>query len=312
VRTYPPPLAHYELLPVDAARRTVENDAAMVETAGSNVVHIRAREPWWRIPWREIAACRELLWFLARRDLTIVYKQSVLGPVWMIVTPLVTTLVFTVVFSRVARLQTDGLPAFLFYLSGTLFWNYFQGCLMSSSATLLANAHVFSKVYFPRLVMPLSATLTNLVRLGLGLLIYAGVHLSFAVTGRVSFLPSWGLLALPLVAFQCALVGLGAGLWLAALTAKYRDLQFATPFLVQLWMYATPVVYPASYVRSIFRWMWSLNPMTPVVEAGRAILLGRSSLDAPMALIGLATGAVLCFTGVLVFQRVQRNYLDSV
>ncbi len=283
-----------------------------MDNNANTVTRIRPLESWWHIPWEEIVAYRELLWFIARRDFTVVYKQTILGPVWFIITPLLTTLVFTVVFGRVAQVRTDDLPRFLFYLSGTVFWNYFQGCMTTSSGTLTNNAYLFGKVYFPRLLMPCASVITNLARLLLSLAIYGCAHLYYVWDGVMPLLPSWGILALPLLVLECAMVGLGSGLWISALTAKYRDLQFAVPFLTQLWMYATPVVYPASYVRATTRWIWSLNPMTPIVEAGRQVLLGRSSIDAGMVIIGACSATLLCLSGILVFNRVQRNFVDNI
>lgn len=283
-----------------------------MDTTAHTMVRIRPVESWWHIPWEELVAYRELLWFIARRDLTVVYKQTILGPLWFVITPLVTTLAFTLVFGRVARMRTDGLPHFLFYLSGTVFWNYFQGCMTSSSGTLTHNTHLFGKIYFPRLIMPCAAVLTNLARLLLGLAIYACAHLYHLWNGGLPLVPPAGLLILPLLVLQCAMVGLGAGLWISALTAKYRDLHFAVPFLTQIWMYATPVVYPASYVGRTTRWLWSLNPMTPLVEAGRQVLLGRSSIDAVMVAVGACSALLLCVSGILVFNRVQRNFIDNI
>ena len=277
----------------------------------ATLVHIRAHQPWFRIPWHEIVEYRDLFWLLVKRDLTAVYKQTILGPLWFVIGPLMTTVVFTVVFDRVAAIGTDGLPAFLFYMCGTVFWNYFLACLNGASNALVANAGVFGKVYFPRLIVPFSAAITGLAHLILGLAMLGGFYIYFVLHG-VTVRPSPWLLALPLLVLQSLGAGLGAGLWMTSLTAKYRDLRFALPIIAQLWMYATPIVYPASKVPEAWRWIWCLNPMVPVVESARLALLGQGSVTPAMLAVGGISAALLFFSGVLVFNRVQRTFVDTV
>ncbi|MGI6496184.1 MAG: ABC transporter permease [Kiritimatiellia bacterium] len=280
----------------------------------SDEVILRPTAPWWRIPWREVFEYRELLWFMAKRNFTVSYKQTVLGPLWFVVGPLATTVVFTVVFGRIAKVSTDGTQPFLFYLGGTVLWNFFSACLNAASGSLSSNVHLFSKVYFPRLVMPLASVLTCVPSLLLGLAIFAIVHGLFLLAGTPC--PAvhpvrW--LAIPLLAGQAALAGLGTGLLFAAATVKYRDLRFAIPIITRFWFYATPVVYPASYLRGTpaLRW-FGLNPMAPVVEAGRWALLGTDFPDIGMVAIGIGVSIVLFLLGVIIFTRVERTFVDSI
>ena len=273
---------------------------------------IRANQPWWRIHSREIWAYRDLLWFLVRRDFTAIYKQSVLGPLWFVIQPLLTTLVFTVIFGHVAKIGTDGLPPFLFYLSGMVLWNYFQGCLNNVSAALLDNAQVFGKVYFPRLVAPLALTISNLGQLAINLALYLAFLVYFGLFTTAPIHPSWTVLALPVLILQTAAAGLGAGLWLAALTAKYRDLRFALPFLAQLWMFVTPIVYPVSVVAPKHQWVLALNPVAGVVDFNRHAFLGTPTMSPLMYGLGGLIGLLLLISGVLLFNKVQRNFVDTI
>lgn len=273
---------------------------------------IRPDSPWWRIPWRELADYRELLWFVAKRNFTVAYKQTILGPLWFVAGPLATTVVFTVIFGHLAKLRTDGSAPFLFYLSGTLFWNFFSACLHAASSSLSSNAHLFGKVYFPRLVMPLASVLTCLPRLVLGLVIFGGAGIAFHFAGNGPEFHPLRLLALPPLVLFAALAGLGTGLVFAALSAKYRDLRFASSMVLRLWFYATPVIYPASYFAPRFhRWL-GFNPMAPVEETARWALLGSGSVNPAMLAIGAASAVAIFLAGVAAFNRVERTFIDVV
>ena len=239
---------------------------ALLSALSPMKTHIKANQPWWRIGWREIWEYRDLLKLLIRRDLTAIYKQTILGPLWFVIQPLLTTVVFTIIFGNVANISTDGVPHFVFYMSGTIFWNYFQGVLNHGAGSLVGNTNVLSKVYFPRLIIPLSGVFVNLAHLALNFVLFLGFYGWFMFRGS-DMSPNGWLFLLPALILQCGLMGLGFGLWVSAVTIKYRDLRFALPFLTQLWMYATPVVYPASLVvkpgPKLVLW---LNPMTAVVE----------------------------------------------
>jgi lipopolysaccharide transport system permease protein len=273
---------------------------------------LRANQPWWRINGREVWDYRDLLWVLIRRDFTAIYKQSILGPLWFVIQPLTTTLVFTVVFGYVAKIGTDGMPPFLFYLSGMVLWNYFQGCLNSIATALMDNAHVFGKVYFPRLVIPLALTFSNLGQLVINLGLYVVLLLYFGLFTPAPLHFSWMMLALPVLVLQTAVVGLGSGLWLAAMTAKYRDLRFALPFLAQIWMFITPLVYPASVVAPQHRWVLALNPMAGVVDFNRHAFLGTPAMSPMLYGIGGVVGLLLLISGLMIFNKVQRTFVDTI
>jgi lipopolysaccharide transport system permease protein len=279
--------------------------------AGMEVV-FRANRSWWRIPVREIWEYRDLMWLMVRRDFTAVYKQSILGPVWYVIQPLVTTLTFTVVFGQLARIGTDGTPSFLFYLSGIMLWTYFQACLNTVATSLMDNAHVFGKVYFPRLVVPLALVITNLGQLAINFVLYAGFWVYYAYFTPASLQMGWSLLAFPVLVLQTAMVGLGSGLWLAALTAKYRDLRFALGFLSQIWMFVTPIVYPTSVVMDRHLWILALNPMAGVVDYARHLLLGTPVMEPMVGAIGALVGLLIFLSGLLYFNKVQRAFVDTI
>ena len=275
--------------------------------------YIKANQPWWRIDLREIWEYRDLLRMLVRRDLTAVYKQTLLGPLWFIIQPLVTTVIFTIIFGQVAKVPTDGVPQFIFYMSGTVLWNYFSGCMTQAGNSLVGNMHVLTKVYFPRLVMPLSSVVTNLAHLALNFTMFLGFYLFFLFARDTAMVPQWSLLAFPLLVLQCALLGLALGLWIAGLTTKYRDLSFALPFLTQVWMFMTPIVWPASQVQNpALQWLLWLNPMAFVVECGRWMFTGAGTLSWAVGGLSVGMTAILLATGLLLFNRVQRNFVDTI
>lgn len=277
-------------------------------------VTIRPTRAWVALDWRSLVAYRDLIGLLVQRDFTARYKQTVLGPLWYILNPFLTTLVFTVVFSRIMGISTDGTPPMLFYLCGMLGWSYFSNVLGATANSLAGNAGLFSKVYFPRLVPPLAATLSNLLALGVQLLtflVFYTQQLVAAAPGAVAA-PSVRWLLFPLLAAHMALLGLGVGLVLSALTAKYRDLQHVQGFLVQLWMYATPVIYPYSRIPADWRWVAALNPMTAVVEATRWMFLGTGAMPAEAYAASLAVTAVVLAAGLVVYQRAARTFVDTV
>lgn len=271
---------------------------------------IRANTPWWRIGLREIWEYRDLIGIMARRDLTSTYKQSVLGPAWFVIQPLLTTIVFTVVFGNIARIGTDGIPPLLFYMSGMLIWNFFAMCMNTIAGTLTSNVPLFSKVYFPRLCVPVVKVLVNGATVALNFLMFMGFWLYYRYWVGVALPPPWHMLALlPLLAFG-AILGMGTGLVLASMTIKYRDVKFFLPFLAQLWMYATPIIYPSSLVPERWRWMLFCNPMCWAVEATRRLLVGRGSVDVWQAAAGAAAALLLLAVGLFAFNRVQRTFVD--
>ena len=274
---------------------------------------IRAGRPWWQINWREIAEYRDLLWLLVKRDLTAVYKQTILGPAWFVIQPLVTSVVFTIIFGKVARISTDGIPHFVFYMSGTIMWNYFQGVFNHSANSLIANSGLFNKVYFPRLIIPLSGVFTQMAHLALNFLMFLGFYFYYLIFAPSGMDPTVVLFCLPIIVIQCALIGLGFGLWISALTIKYRDLRFALPFATQLWMYATPVVYPASLVVTFkYKLVLWLNPMSSVVELNRYAFTGRGSIDPFSIALSWSTTLIILISGLFIFNKIQRTFVDTI
>ncbi len=274
--------------------------------------HIRANQPWWTADWKEFAHYRDLLWFLVRRDFTTLYKQTILGPVWYVLQPVATTLVFTVVFGNIARVGTDGVPAFLYYLSGMVLWTFFQGCLMDISGTFVNNAHIFGKVYFPRLIVPVSLVIKNSGQLVLNFLLFTAFLAYYTLSGATSAQPTLWLAWFPVLVLQTALSGLGAGLWLTVFTAKYRDLSFALTLIAQLWMFATPIVYSAASVPDHWRWVLLANPMAGSVVFNRLAFLGVGSADLTLLVVSLLESLLLAVSGLLLFNKVQRTFIDTV
>jgi len=275
-------------------------------------IKIQPSGSWTTLNWRELIEYRDLLFFLVKRDFSAIYKQSILGPTWYIIQPLATTIVFTVIFGRLAKVSTDETPPFLFYMTGMIFWNYFATCMTKIAESLISNAGVFRKVYFPRLIVPLSLVTSNLAQFLLNLLTYAGFYMYFFSKSVHGVQPSLWILLLPLLVLQTAAAGLGIGLWMASLTVKYRDLRFALPFMSQLWLYVTPIVYPASIVPEKWRPLLALNPMAGIVEFSRFAFLGVGHVQPGFMLVGLATSLFFLLTGLLAFQRVERTFVDTI
>lgn len=250
---------------------------------------------------------------LVKRDLTAVYKQTLLGPLWYIIQPLVTTVVFTIIFGRLAGVSTDGLPQFIFYMSGNIMWNFFSGCMAQGGDCLISNQHLVTKVYFPRMILPLSLVVTNFTHFLLNFTMFSGFYIYFKFFTDSGMSMQWQLLLFPLVILQTAMLGLGVALWIASMTTKYRDLRFALGFLTQLWMYATPIVWPASLVASpVSKTILWLNPMSFVVECTRWMFTGKGTFSAGAALISIGVTLFLLMTGSLLFNRVQRRFVDTI
>ena len=260
---------------------------------------------------RELWRARDLIMLFVWRDFVSVYKQTILGPLWYFIQPVLTTIVFTVIFGNIAKLSTDGLPPFLFYMAGNTVWSYFNACIMSTSNTFTANAGIFGKVYFPRLSIPISVVLSNLISFAIRLAMFLLFWAYFMLSGS-GIHPNRWILSLPLLVLIMALLGLGVGIIVSSLTTKYRDLQQLVGFGVQLLMYATPVIYPLSTIQGGWRWVILANPMTPVVEVFRLAFLGVSAID-PLSLLYSAGFAVVVFlSGLLIFNRVESTFVDTV
>lgn len=247
-----------------------------------------------------------------RRDFVSVYKQTVLGPLWFFIQPLLTTLVFTLIFSGVAKISTGGYPPLLFYLAGMTPWNYFATCLTKTSNTFVANSAIFGKVYFPRLIVPLSVVTSNIIQFGIQFLLFVGFMGYYLATGA-ELKPHWGLLPVltPVLVLLMAALGLGSGIIASSLTTKYRDFTFLLAFGVQLMMYGTPIIYPLASIPEKWRWLIELNPMSGPVEAFRALYLGGSLPWTSLTYSALVTGFLL-IVGVTLFNKVEKSFMDTV
>lgn len=269
---------------------------------------------WFSLDWREFWEYRDLLVLLIQRDVTSRYKQTLLGPLWFVLQPVLTAFVFAIVFGRVAGIPTDGIPGPLFYLCGLLGWTYFSQNITNAGASFVNNAALFGKVYFPRLIVPLAVILSNLVAFAIQLvpfLLFLAYYLLFTNEGGAVRITWHALLAvLPLM--HVAVLSFGVSLLMSAATAKYRDLIHLNQFLIQIWMFATPIFYPLSKVPPKWEWIIWANPISVPVEAFRICLLGRGTLSATAIAGSVAMALLLCIVGVITFQRVERTVIDSV
>lgn len=272
---------------------------------------IEAKRAWWDLRLKQVWKYRDLVLLFVRRDFVSYYKQTILGPLWFLIQPLLTTLTFTVIFGQIAALPTDGLPQFLFYLSGTVIWGYFAECLKKTSETFIANANIFGKVYFPRLVMPISVLISNLITFGIQFLLFLAL-LGFFLASGSDVRVTWYVLLLPVLLFLMAGLGLGFGIIISSLTTKYRDLRFLVTFGVQLWMYATPVIYSVSSIPERWRWVVLINPITPIVEIFRFAFLGAGTVSWGMLGYSFGFMVVVFLLGVILFNRVEQTFMDTV
>lgn len=263
----------------------------------------------WRLSqlWRY----RDLISLFVWRDFVSVHKQTILGPAWHVVQPILTTLTFTVIFGKVARLPTDGVPPFLFYMAGTVLWSYFANCLTNTSRTFVANSYILSKVYFHRLVIPISVVISSLVSFGIQLGIFLAFLGFYYLSGAGVHFTEWVLLS-PLFLLMLASYGLGFGIIVSALTTRYRDLANLVTFGVQLWMYATPVIYPISAVPKQYLWITQLNPLTPVLEGFRMGFLGAGTVDLAQLAVSFGMMLFVLAVGLMLFTHVERTFMDTV
>ena len=274
-------------------------------------VVIKPVHGWFNINFKEIVRYWDLILLFVKRDFVIFYKQTILGPLWYIIQPLVNTLVFTIIFGKVAKIPTDGIPPFIFYFSGNVVWAYFASCLNQTGNTFVANAQVFGKVYFPRITVPISIAITAVFQFLIQFTIFLVFFIYFWYAGT-DIKPNIYVLTLPLIVLHMAVLSVGMGLIISAATAKYRDLSFAMGFLIQLWMYMTPVVYPLSEVPDKFKIFILINPMTAVVESFRGVFLGVSTLTLGDLILSISITVVFFFLGIIVFSRVEKTFMDTV
>lgn len=274
--------------------------------------HLEPKNGWFDIDLKEVWRYRDLIWLFTKRTFVLKYKQTILGPIWVVLQPLITTLIFTLVFGGIAGIPTDGVPQVLFYMGGNAVWSFFAACLTGTATTFTGNANVFGKVYFPRLVSPISTVLSSMVNFFIQLAMFLGFWIYFLAIGQVS--PNYtGILMLPVILIYLGLLGLGFGIIVSSLTTKYRDLAMLVSFGVSLWMYITPVVYPASTLGNggLYK-LVMLNPVTCAVETFRWAFLGAGAFEPLYWIISaVVMAAVVCF-GVIVFSKVEKTFMDTV
>lgn len=275
------------------------------------VTVIKAKNRWFEINLKELWDYRDLILLFVKRSYVTRYKQTILGPMWLVLTPLISTILYSVIFTGVARLPTDGVPALAFYMSGNIVWTCFAGCLTSTSGTFIDNASIMGKIYFPRLVMPISAVFTAICDFFIQLILFAGLLVLLTMQGNIIVINEW-IVAVPLVILELSILGLGCGIIISSLTTKYRDLRILVGFGVQLWMYASPVVYSLSLIPEKYRGLYMLNPVTPCIVIFRQAFLGIGKI--PYLQWGISWGvtAVILIIGVLVFNRIEKTFMDTV
>ena len=272
---------------------------------------VSSNRSWLNFNLNEVYQYKNLIYLFVKRDFVTFYKQTILGPLWYIIQPLFMTVVFTLIFSSIAKIPTDGISPFIFYLSGTVVWGYFAACFSLTGSIFVTNAQIFGKVYFPRITVPIATSIVTMLQFFIQFFIFIGFLIFFMIKGS-SLHPNLFVLFLPLILIQMAILSVGMGMIVSALTAKYRDLTFAMGFLVQLWMYMTPVVYPLSVVPEKFKLLIILNPMTAPVEFFREAFLGTSSVSFNIIFISWIVSIVVFFIGVILFTKIEKTFMDTV
>ena len=273
--------------------------------------HIKAKTGWFDINLKEVFQYRDLIFLFVKRNYSTRYKQTILGPLWLIFNPLITVALYALVFGNIANLSTDGMPEYVFYLCSNAIWTYFATCINSTAGTFTANAGIMGKVYFPRLVMPISSVVTGLFDLMIQVAMLVIIMIGFVISGVVFDINISVMLSLVLV-LQVAMLGLGCGIIVAALTTKYRDLVVLVGFGMQLWMYASPVVYTVGTIPKKYYKLYMLNPMAPIVSMWRKVILGSGDYELFYWGISWIVTIVVLFLGVVLFSRVEKTFMDTV
>jgi lipopolysaccharide transport system permease protein len=254
---------------------------------------------------------RDLIRMFVKRDFTTFYKQTILGPLWFIIQPLFTSAMFMLIFGRLANISTDETPQMLFYMAGVINWNYFSECFTKTSNTFADNKNLFGKIYFPRLAVPIADALTNMIRYAIQFTLFLVFYLFFFINGA-PLSPNWMIVFTPLILLYLALLSLGCGMWISALTAKYWDLKFALPFVVQLWMYATPIVYPLSLVPERFKALMIANPVVPAIEFFRLAWLGAGTINLLYTGLSASFALLIVISGLIIFNRTEKTFVDTI
>ncbi len=274
--------------------------------------HISSEHKWFDLKLKETWKYRDLIWLFTKRSFVLTYKQTILGPAWIFINPILTSIIYNFVFGTVAGMGTDGIPQILFYLTSTALWTFFSSCLTKNANTFTANAAVFGKVYFPRLTTPISNVLSSVIQFGIQMTMVLAVLIYYICMGQVS--PNWlACLWIPVVLIQLGMMGMGFGLIISSMTTKYRDLTVLVTFGVSLWMYATPVVYPLSQLGDgLLSKILMINPVTTPIEIFRYALLGQGTIEPLYLVISWIFTIVVMIFGIMIFNKVERNFMDTV
>ncbi len=273
---------------------------------------ITAKSNPFRLNLKETTKYKDLIWLFVQRDFKTKYKQTILGPLWFVIQPLLTTFIFTIVFGKIAKLSTDGVPQFLFYLAGNVPWLFFSSCLNRTSATFYENVRIFGRVYFPRIAVPISTVITCFFNFLIQFIMFVAIDIILILIGA-NVQITWYAMLFPLLILQLGVLGMGVGIIISSLTVKYRDLQVLVSFGVQLWMYISPVVYSvASIENSTLKTLVMINPVSPAIEFMRAGWLGVGTTNWMYLGIGLAVTAVIAFVGLVIFNKTEKNFMDKI
>lgn len=282
------------------------------QTDNSYHIEITSKHNWWDLKLKEVWQYRDLIILFTKKSFTVSYKQTILGPAWLFINPIISSLIYCFIFGGIAGMSTDGVPQMLFYLSGNAIWSYFSGCVTKNASTFTGNAGVFGKVYFPRLTTPISNVLSSVIQFGIQMIMVLLFLGYYVITGQVS--PNWiSWLLIPVVLIHLGLMGLGVGIIISSMTTKYRDLSVLVGFGVQLWMYITPVVYPLSQAgNGGLRTLLLINPVTAPVEVFRYAILGQGSIDPIFLAWSWLFTIIVLIAGIMVFNKVEKTFMDTV
>ncbi len=274
--------------------------------------HITSQKRWFELNLKEVWQYKDLIWLFTKRSFVLTYKQTVLGPAWIFLNPILTSIIYTFVFGGIAGMSTDGLPQILFYLCSNAIWTFFSSCITTNAATFTGNANVFGKVYFPRLTTPISNVLSALIRFGIQMILVMIILVYYVIKGEVQ--PHWeAWLLVPLVLVNLGLMGLGIGVLISSMTTKYRDLTVLVGFGVSLWMYLTPVIYPLSQMgEGTFRTILLVNPVTAPTEIFRYAVLGQGTIVPEYVALSWIITVLVTLFGIMVFNRVEKTFMDTV
>jgi lipopolysaccharide transport system permease protein len=274
-------------------------------------VVITADKPLFHLPLKELWGYRDLLILTIHRDFVSLHKQTVMGFLWYVIPPVIMTLVYKVVFGNIAKIPTDQIPPFLFFMSGIVLWTYFSSCISKTATTFTSNSTLFNKVYFPRLILPISYCISNLWQFLVQLVIFGGFYFYFLSVGAPIH-PSFRIIIVPILIVQIALLGLGAGCWISAMTTRFRDLQMAVAPLIQLWMYASCIFYPRSSVPENMQWLMTINPLVPIIEAFRFAVMGQGQVELYQWGLSLLITIFVFVVGLMEFGRAEKTMADTI